>query len=98
MFGEDDSSAPSPAVVVSGLGHLSVPITPQQSSQLQVLGSPDAGCLGDGDSEPCVAWQLDPSQFQCSNPGYATYLVHPFAFEHTLLSCCMLGHTLSTVA
>lgn len=69
--GVNDSTAAIPALVVQGLGHLSVPITPEQSSQLKELGSPDPGHLKDSSSDPekCPAWQLGPSQFQHSNPG-----------------------------
>lgn len=71
LAGANDSAAAIPALVVQGLGHLSVPITPEQSSQLKALCSPDPGYLKDATSDPemCPAWQLGPSQFLCSNPG-----------------------------
>ena len=71
LAGLKDSNAASPALVVQGLGHLSVPITPEQSSQLQALCSPDPSRLegAAGDPEKHPAWQLSPSLFQCSNPG-----------------------------
>lgn len=87
MAGLKDSTAASPALVVQGLGHLSVPITPEQSSQLQALCSPDPGRLEGalGDPEKHPAWQLSPSLFQCSNPGQT-----PEEFDEVLSAfvCC----------
>lgn len=71
LAGLDDSMAASPALVVAGLGHLSVPITPEQSTQLQALCLPAPDPLDDPSVDPdkCAAWQLDASRFQCTNPG-----------------------------
>ena len=73
--GVNDGTAASPALVVQGLGHMSVPITPEQSSQLKALCSPDPGHLKDATDDPdkCPAWQLAPSQFECSNPNVWSY-------------------------
>ena len=76
--------------MVSGLGHLSMPLTSEQSSQLQSLCSPAPGSVEDAatDDEKCTAWQLDSSQFQCTNPGQTcvTLIIH------------MLAHALAYVA
>ncbi|KAL3149695.1 hypothetical protein ABBQ38_013525 [Trebouxia sp. C0009 RCD-2024] len=74
--GVDDSFATSPALVVPGVGYLSVPLPPEQTSQLQALCSPAPGCVDDAtiDAEKCAAWQLDASQFQCTNPGWPAYV------------------------
>ena len=90
--GVNDGTAASPALVVQGLGHLSMPITPEQSSQLKALCSPDPGHLKDATDDPdkCPAWQLAPSQFECSNPGQMsghTAGSHPSPFAYT---CCCL--------
>lgn len=68
LAGLDDSTAAFPALVVPGLGHLSVPITPEQSTQLQALCLP---ALDDTAFDPdnCAVWQLEASRFQCMNPG-----------------------------
>ena len=67
---EDDAAAP-PGLVVAGLGHLSLPLTAEQGRELQKLCLPDPTTHEtlQQDSESCAAWQLDPSKFQCSNPG-----------------------------
>lgn len=46
-----------------------MPITPEQSSQLKALCSPDPGHLELATPAQNSAWQLSPSLFQCSNPG-----------------------------
>ena len=57
--------------IVQGLGHLPTSTTPEQSIQLKALCLPNPGQLDKttNDPEKCAAWQLGPSQFQCSNPG-----------------------------
>lgn len=81
LAGINDSSATSPALVVSGMGHLSVPIPTEQTSQLQALCSPAPGRLNDATigAEQCAAWQLDSSKFQCTNPGQTCLTTHDFA-------------------
>lgn len=55
----------------AGLGHLSLPLTAEQGSELQKLCLPDPA----QDAEEPAAWQLDPSKFQCSNPGETNKLL-----------------------
>lgn len=71
MTGLDDNRAPPAAIVVNGLGHLSIPLTQEQSIKLQEICSPDPGTAETAFEDPddCPAWQLDPSKFHCSNPG-----------------------------
>ena len=74
MVATDDSAALSPAILVPGLGHLSIPLLPEQTQKLQKICSEEKAPLDNAsesfaDAERQVMWKLDSSKFSCSNPG-----------------------------
>ena len=69
ICGLQDNKAAAPGLVISDLGHLSVPLLPEQGRQLQKLCVPVPGILQNGKVDSLVAWCMDPCKFQCSNPG-----------------------------